>query len=245
MGNEAFRKAKFSDAKRMYYLSLEKLKLWNEFMHPDSVQETKDVASLHEQLKSPPPTPQSPDQGVNIQPSQADKENNPNEGPNENIEASYVTAAIMNLGMIQFIEGCYKDSIDLLHKALEKHRQYSHPFYSRREERTTSKERSYSTSTVPLSTAQEPSSPSLTSLSILIKRDLSLINAHANERVIVSRLNEFSTLDAMIADLLNNLAACYEVMGDLEMAKTLFHESLQLRIVSNFFISLAYRNLDI
>ena len=38
-------------------------------------------------------------------------------------------------------------------------------------------------------------------------------------------------MDAIIADLLNNLAACYEVMGDVASAMNFYQESLKLRPV--------------
>lgn len=261
-GNEYFRKAGFQEAKSQYLISLEKLKKWNECMHPERA---KHEPTPQEALKSPPPTPVTPAEKEHTSthpesliPSSESNEKDLNDPANvksndtaltlQDINLSiqgpkaYETAAMMNLGMIQFIEGCYKESKDLLHQALEKHRQFSHPFYLAREERVKERQRSHSSTNSTRSNAsrnvsnaplehQDLSMPSLTSLSVLIKRDMSLIKSHGNERVLVSKLNEFSTLDAMIADLLNNLAACYEVMGELEMAKTLFQEALQLRMI--------------
>lgn len=39
-------------------------------------------------------------------------------------------------------------------------------------------------------------------------------------------------LDSMFADLMNNLAACYELSGDLDNAKKLYEDSMSLRKVN-------------
>jgi tetratricopeptide (TPR) repeat protein len=44
-------------------------------------------------------------------------------------------------------------------------------------------------------------------------------------------LKTVATNDAMIADILNNLAACNEVLGRVEDARCIYEESLQLRMV--------------
>ncbi len=193
-GNEAFRDAKFDHAKNCYYEALENLKKWNDDLHPRSDHTVKEGVGEGQG--------KSGDRSLEECKRLEDQSTNQLE-----------TATMMNLGMLQFIEGCYNESKDLLQQALDKHREWR-----------------------SCKMCNE-SSQCLTSASVLIKRDLSLLkgatNFHnANEKIMISKINEYSTLDAMIADLLNNLAACYEVMGELSMAKTLFEECLQLRVVS-------------
>ncbi len=193
-GNEAFRDAKFDHAKNCYYEALENLKKWNDNLHPRSSNHT---------------AKEGEGQGEG-----GDRSLEECKRPEDQSTNHLETATMMNLGMLQFIEGCYNESKDLLQQALDKHREW----------------RSCKMC--------DESSQCLTSASVLIKRDLSLLkgetNFHnVNEKVMISKLNEYSTLDAMIADLLNNLAACYEVMGELSLAKTLFEECLQLRVVSH------------
>jgi tetratricopeptide (TPR) repeat protein len=125
------------------------------------------------------------------------------------MHAHHEALAMTNLGVLQFAEGCYHESQDLLKKALERHQEYSKQ----------------------LAEDQALGAISLTSLSIQIKKDLSLAKHPVNERNLVSQLNEYSTLDAMIADLLNNLAACHEVIGEMADAQKFFEESLQLRMI--------------
>ena len=47
-----------------------------------------------------------------------------------------------------------------------------------------------------------------------------------------AKISEHGSVDAIIADLLNNLAACYEVMGDVVSAMKFYQESLKLRQVA-------------
>jgi hypothetical protein len=83
-----------------------------------------------------------------------------------------------------------------------------------------------------LSLQKQSSSSSLASSSTPGGGSSSLsVSAHEG-RTVLNQLNEYSTLDAMIADLFNNLAACHEVIGEIQDAKKLFEESLQLRRVS-------------
>ena len=52
-----------------------------------------------------------------------------------------------------------------------------------------------------------------------------------------AKISEHGSVDAIIADLLNNLAACYEVMGDVVSAMNFYQESLKLRQVKAVAVS--------
>ncbi len=62
-------------------------------------------------------------------------------------------------------------------------------------------------------------------------------DAHASSRPddksspLATSLEKHGTLDSAISDSLNNLAACYEIQGQMEEARLLYNESLDLRKV--------------
>lgn len=72
--------------------------------------------------------------------------------------------------------------------------------------------------------------PHLLSLAVLMKHEC---NSHSieSQEDIFSILNEHILLDAIAADVLNNLGACSEVRGELEDAHRSYSESLCLRQV--------------
>jgi hypothetical protein len=49
------------------------------------------------------------------------------------------------------------------------------------------------------------------------------------ERAIAHELRQHGAVDAVIADTMNNLAACNEVIGNYAEAKKLYEDSLHLR----------------
>jgi tetratricopeptide (TPR) repeat protein len=70
---------------------------------------------------------------------------------------------------------------------------------------------------------------SLSSLSIAIKRDIAFDRVPVTERELLASLKAHGNIDAMVADVLNNLAACHEVLGQFAIAQRLYQEGLELR----------------
>jgi hypothetical protein len=78
----------------------------------------------------------------------------------------------------------------------------------------------------------------LTSLAIALKKEQALQKDPMTneEKQFMTEIREHnSSLDSMIADVLNNLAACNEVMGHYEDARLYYEESLHLRKVSDIY----------
>lgn len=111
---------------------------------------------------------------------------------------------LSNLGVIEFAQGRYEDAHRLMQLALEQ--------LKAREGLVI-----HDTSTVSLST-----------LSLAIKKDRGFQNDH---RVTASELREHASIDAMVADLLNNLAASFEVTGQYENARHMYEDSMKLRVI--------------
>lgn len=111
---------------------------------------------------------------------------------------------LSNLGVIDFAQGRYEDAHRLLQLALEQ--------LKAREGLVI-----HDTSTV-----------SLTALSLAIKKDRGFQKDYS---VTASELREHASVDAMVADLLNNLAASFEIMGHPEDARRMYEDSMKLRVV--------------
>jgi hypothetical protein len=50
-------------------------------------------------------------------------------------------------------------------------------------------------------------------------------------KVLVSNMKQHENVDALVAESLNNLAACHESLGELDEAHQLYTEALQIRKV--------------
>jgi len=112
---------------------------------------------------------------------------------------------LSNLGVIDFAEGRYEDAHQLMQLALEQLEARKGLVI-------------HDTSTV-----------SLTALSLAIKKNRGLQNN--DDCVTASELREHASVDSMVADLLNNLAASFEVMGHTEDARKMYEDSMKLRTV--------------
>jgi hypothetical protein len=66
---------------------------------------------------------------------------------------------------------------------------------------------------------------------IAIRHDIADRRVPSFQRNLESDVNEHSSIDSLTADLMNNLAACYEVGQDLQQAHRFYAESLKLRKV--------------
>lgn len=247
-GNQLFRDAKFDDAKINYRKAVETLKEWSNtpLFHNISSQaissategdsnNTADQVIVKEHVFFPSNSSNSNAAAYKISEAEAAKKRSSGDysattvtaAPSVNPSAELATptdatqqqsTSALTFSVSEFAEDCYHESRELLDRAISLHNKDMLG-------------RVRSSSSVSSSqTAEE----SLISFSLLMKRELSLLKSwesKESERLLISQLNEYSTLDAMIADLLNNLAACHEVMGELHDAMKLFNESLQLRII--------------
>lgn len=117
---------------------------------------------------------------------------------------------LSNLGVLEFAEGRYEEAKALLQEALAQHRS--------------------------VDPEGEMTFPNLSNLSIAVRRDILFHRIPDSQKVIATELKEHGSVDALVADLLNNVGACYEVLGDLEEARQFYQESLNLRRVSNIVI---------
>ncbi len=119
--------------------------------------------------------------------------------------------ALTNIGVLAFAQGRYDEAKQVLNDALNKHK--------------ISKE------------AADPAmldEISLTSLSVAIKRDIAFDRVPIEEKDLISDMKAHGNLDAMVADVMNNLGAVNEVLGNLEDARKFYQESLDLRSVSEY-----------
>lgn len=119
--------------------------------------------------------------------------------------------ALSNLGVINFAEGRHEEAKHLLTEA-DRHRKEL------------------------IEEEPSPKDISITSLTIAIKRDISVRRLLPTEQVLVAELREHGNIDSITADLMNNLGACNEVSGDLEQAQHFYEESLKLRKVCKFLL---------
>lgn len=116
-------------------------------------------------------------------------------------------AALSNLGILEFVDGRFEDAKKLLEEALALRRPWLH---KKKPEGETSYE-------------------SMETVAVSLCKDHRFCRAPEDQRVLAKELKEHGQLDAVIADTINNLAACLEVLGQLEEARPLYEESLQLR----------------
>lgn len=52
------------------------------------------------------------------------------------------------------------------------------------------------------------------------------------QKLLAQELNKHGQVDGVIADTINNLAACLELLGRIEDAKVMYEESLKMRKVT-------------
>jgi tetratricopeptide (TPR) repeat protein len=123
----------------------------------------------------------------------------------DNVTEGAHTTVLSNIGALHFAEGRFIGAKALLAEA-EKERAIAHG------------DRSLN-------------NPCLLSLAIAIRHDIADRRVPSFQRNLESDVKEHSSIDSLTADLMNNLAACYEVGQDLEQARRFYAESLKLRKV--------------
>lgn len=127
-------------------------------------------------------------------------------------------AGLSNLGVMEFAEGRYEEAKRLLQEALNHRREY-------------------------LGQNDSKQTSNISSLYIALKKDKEYHHrASIDLGHDASHLIEHSTVDGLTAELLHNLAACHQKTGDLETAKKLYEECLQLRKVIDLYSSSRFTN---
>jgi len=119
---------------------------------------------------------------------------------------------LSHLGVLEFGEGRFKEAKELLKRAVEER----HKAIMESDNKGEQKE-------------QEGDGDNLTSITLALKRDLSFRQLPDSQRILAGEIKDHATIDAMTSDLFNNLAACCEVIGDLQEAQQFYEESLMLR----------------
>lgn len=77
--------------------------------------------------------------------------------------------------------------------------------------------------------------PCLLGVSIAMKRDCPINQQTKHNLILITQVDMHCNIDSITADLLNNLAACYEVSGELLTAHDCYLQSLRLRKVYNLY----------
>lgn len=73
--------------------------------------------------------------------------------------------------------------------------------------------------------------PCLVSLAVEMQQEIIDRRSPPFQRVVVADVHQHTNIDAITADLMNNLGACFEVQLNLEQARQFYKESLKLRKV--------------
>ena len=120
-------------------------------------------------------------------------------------------AALSNLGILEFADGRYEEATTLLKEALALRRPWLH-----KKSAESDKTKIYE---------------SMDTVAVSLCKDHRFCRVPEDQLVLAKVLREHGALDAVIADTINNLAACLEVLGQLDEARPLYEESMQLRKV--------------
>lgn len=74
--------------------------------------------------------------------------------------------------------------------------------------------------------------PCLRSLAQIMKFEITDRRVPHFQRIVVAEVQHHSDIDAITADIMNNMGACFEVQQNLDQAHQFYSESLKLRKVS-------------
>ena len=125
---------------------------------------------------------------------------------------SETATALSNIACLDYTEGRFEEAKLLFAKALRMHRD------SLSEEKKEDEE------------YKDIEVSSIESLLLSIKQDsLNRVNRNSKQDLVVEALTEHRNIDTVIADTMNNMAACFEAQGSYNEAKRFYEESLQLR----------------
>ena len=111
--------------------------------------------------------------------------------PDESIPKA---AALSNIAILEFADGRYDEAKKLLEEALAIRRSW---FVSKRPDEIA------------------PGYASMEMVSVALSKDNKFCRTPNEQKILGSELKEHGALDSVIADTMNNLAACLEVLGEL------------------------------
>lgn len=120
-------------------------------------------------------------------------------------EDLHTAAALSNIGILDFAEGRFSEAKTLLEESL-------------------AIRKGWSPMNKPVSFDE-----SMETISLSLLKDNFFCRVPEDQKLLAKELKNHGQTDAAIADAMNNLAACLEVLGNLDEAKPLYEESLNLR----------------
>ena len=123
--------------------------------------------------------------------------------------------ALSNIACLDFAEGRVDDAKKLLDEVVEIVKALP-PQHQQQDE---SEEKD--------ATQQE----SLKSVMMTMNRSTNLLNLREVQETLMPRLEAHTSVDSILGDILNNIAASYEFIGNLEDAKSFYEEALKIRKV--------------
>jgi len=170
------------------------------------------------------------------------------EGPPQDI----TSAALTNLGILEFAQGRFHEAKKLHVEALQMRRKALKK--GKDKDKGKGKDKGKDKGSGSLSLGREDSSETISSdgagsgtgtgtgtgsgssmqgletLSASLRKD-SRCGQHTPEQSLITRIEKHEKVDGLLADSLSNLAACYELLGDFEAAIGLYREALEIRKV--------------
>ncbi len=137
----------------------------------------------------------------------------------QSVDASHEISqatALSNLGILEFADGRFEEAKKLLQESLRLRKNW----FQRKQ-------------TQQGDTGGTRFEDSMEMVSLELSKDNRFCRIPNEQRILAKELKEHGAIDSVVADTINNLAACLEILGCLDEAKPLYEESLQLRKVTN------------
>ena len=119
----------------------------------------------------------------------------------------HTAAALSNIGILEFMDGRYAQAETLLTEALAIRHNWQ-------------------------LNSSLPGLQSLETLSMSLSKDSMFCKVPEEQILLAKELKEHGKIDGVIADTINNLGACLELLGRIEDAKAMYENSLKMRKVN-------------
>ena len=136
--------------------------------------------------------------------------------------------ALSNIACLDFAEGRVDDAEKLLGEVVEIVKALTIQQQQQQQQHDESEEKDATTVGRGNLDLLEPHN-SLKSVMMTINRSTNLLNLREVQETLMPRLEEHTSVDSILGDVLNNIAASYEFIGNLEDAKTFYEEALKIR----------------
>jgi len=127
---------------------------------------------------------------------------------NEDPSVLHAATALSNMGILEFADGRYSEAKRLLEEALSLRRGWSLQNQSIRN-----------------------NIDGMEAISFNLTRDSLFWKAPEEQKILAQELSDHGAIDGVIADTINNIGACLELLGRIDEAKPMYEESLELRKV--------------